>query len=219
MHAAQNGDKEIVGMLLRCGKINTNARGARGMTALIISARQGLKDIVELLLRHNKTDVNSKDENGRCALSWAALGERGVHPYILAEGPLYTEFQGYQARPVSPRQLSRRHGLMEKAKMSFEWPGRKPQPDYEAVIELLLGANGVDVNSTDDDGCTPLFWASMNGRDDLVELLLNDDRVDIVRRDFAGFTALDLALDNVRERWAFLIRKTRTHRNTEDEVL
>ena len=40
------------------------------------------------------------------------------------------------------------------------------------TVELLL-STGVDVNSADSEGATPLFLASLNGYTDIVELLLN----------------------------------------------
>jgi ankyrin repeat protein len=42
--------------------------------------------------------------------------------------------------------------------------------DIEAVKQHL--AAGVDVNAKDDDGGTPMYWAAVNGRKEIVELLI-----------------------------------------------
>ena len=47
------------------------------------------------------------------------------------------------------------------------------------MVELLLKADGVDVNKGIEDGATPLFIAAQNGHASVVELLLKADGVDV----------------------------------------
>jgi ankyrin repeat protein len=48
------------------------------------------------------------------------------------------------------------------------------------VVELLLAADGIDVNQArTDDGCTPLYMACQNGHTHVVELLLAADGIDV----------------------------------------
>jgi ankyrin repeat protein len=43
---------------------------------------------------------------------------------------------------------------------------------HEAVVKLLLTTNGVDPDSKDKHGRTPLSWAAENGHEAVVKLLL-----------------------------------------------
>ncbi|KAF2628423.1 ankyrin [Macroventuria anomochaeta] len=83
--------------------------------------------------------------------------------------------------------------------------------DYEAVVRLLLDTDEIDVNSEDDRGRTPLFWAAMEGKSHLVELLLSADEVNLEKRDKSGFTALMLAVDNGHNKIVDLLRSYLQH--------
>jgi ankyrin repeat protein len=43
--------------------------------------------------------------------------------------------------------------------------------NFEAVVKLLLATNGVELDSKDNTGRTPLAWASDNGHEVVVKLL------------------------------------------------
>jgi ankyrin repeat protein len=63
-------------------------------------------------------------------------------------------------------------------------------------VKLLLGTGKVDVNSKDSYGQTPLSWASNNGHDVVVELLLDTGNVDVVdSKDSDGGTPLHRAAE------------------------
>ena len=53
------------------------------------------------------------------------------------------------------------------------------QNGHSSVVELLLKADGVDVNKGIEDGATPLFIAAQEGHSSVVELLLKADGVDV----------------------------------------
>ena len=50
---------------------------------------------------------------------------------------------------------------------------------HASVVELLLKADGVDVNKGIEDGTTPLYIAASEGHTSVVELLLKADGVDV----------------------------------------
>lgn len=71
-----------------------------------------------------------------------------------------------------------------------------------AIIQLLDQANvtdGVDVDSKDGFGQTPLSWATENGHEAVVKLLLATNSVDINSKDNNGWTPLSWAAENGHE--------------------
>ncbi|KAK6540856.1 hypothetical protein TWF694_008239 [Orbilia ellipsospora] len=75
----------------------------------------------------------------------------------------------------------------------------------DAVVRLLLEKDGVDINSEDEYGRTPLSWAASGGYDLVVKLLLANDRIDINSEDEFGWTPLSLAVRNRHEAVAKLL--------------
>jgi hypothetical protein len=65
-----------------------------------------------------------------------------------------------------------------------------------AKYKLLLANNGVDSNSKDDRGWTPLSSAAWGGHEAVVTLLLDTDGVDVDIKDNKGRTPLFLAAEN-----------------------
>lgn len=63
-----------------------------------------------------------------------------------------------------------------------------------SVIEFCLDYKSIHVNAIDaDNGNTALHIASSSGRDDVVQLLLDQDEIDDTKRNFEGKDALDVA--------------------------
>jgi len=58
------------------------------------------------------------------------------------------------------------------------------------VVELLLAVPGIDVNLADNEGQTPLYWASRRGHSEVVELLLRAPGIDVNRPNQDGETPL-----------------------------
>ena len=56
-------------------------------------------------------------------------------------------------------------------------------------VKMLLKHPGIDVNAKDNDGYTALYWASQNGRTEIVAMLL-DAGADVNAKDNNGWTAL-----------------------------
>jgi ankyrin repeat protein len=67
------------------------------------------------------------------------------------------------------------------------------------VVKLLLARNGVDPDSEDNDGRTPLLWAAGRGHEAVEKLLLAKDLVDLDSKGRYGQTPLLLAIANGHE--------------------
>ncbi|KZL82811.1 sex-determining protein fem-1, partial [Colletotrichum incanum] len=59
---------------------------------------------------------------------------------------------------------------------------------HEAVVKMLLHADGTDINSNDNAGRTPLSWAAMKGHVEVVSLLGNNHAANVNSEDKEGFT-------------------------------
>ena len=59
-------------------------------------------------------------------------------------------------------------------------------------LRLLLAA-GADVNQAHNNGRTPLYWASRNGKTEVVKLLLAAPGIDVNQANNNGFTPLSIA--------------------------
>jgi ankyrin repeat protein len=57
---------------------------------------------------------------------------------------------------------------------------------HGAVVKLLLAEDGVDPDSQDNIGQTPLGWATGNGHEAVVKLLLARDDVNLDSKDNYG---------------------------------
>ena len=67
---------------------------------------------------------------------------------------------------------------------------------HTSVVELLLKADGVDVNKGDEDGATPLFIAARQGHTSVVELLLKAGDLNTILANFdkRALLSVDLSL-------------------------
>ncbi len=67
------------------------------------------------------------------------------------------------------------------------------------MVKLLLAKDGVDPDSKDTDGRTPLWWAARNGHEAVVKLLLAKDGLDSDSKGTDGRTPLSWAAGDGRE--------------------
>ena len=67
------------------------------------------------------------------------------------------------------------------------------------MVQLLLAKDGVDPDSKDSYGRTPLSWAAWNGHEAVVRLMLTKDEVDSDPKDSSGRTPLSWAAEKGHE--------------------
>lgn len=187
----EQGDEDMVRLLLRKG-INVNARNNDGgNTPLHCAVMKGHHGVLKLLLSQPSAMPNLANKYGDTPASLAAYGDQ-----------------------IDALRLLLEKGV-EKNKGQFTPLGRAAERRNVPIVELLLATDGVDADSRDQDGLTPLslaassrsentYWAwgipdkcpSQPG--DVVQCLLNSSRVNVNSRDELGRTPLMHAVSDIR---------------------
>ena len=214
--ASENGNTEVVVLLLKHPGIDVNQINTRDMkTALIVASNEGHRDIVELLLRHTQIDVNKMDSFGETALEKASWKSyiRVVKLFLrCSETDVAQEY-------VSQLEESGRKDIVEV----IRWWGTLSQigatcclnvdedllkaaaeGDFRSILGLLLCPES-DINVDGRRGRTPLFLASLNGHIKALEALIENPNIDINKGEVVnGRTAFSIAsekghFDNIRK--------------------
>ena len=145
--ASQNGDKEMVALLLDRGA-DINASNS-GRTALTAACFKGFLPIVHLLVQRG-AEVNQAPKDGSTALMCACQeGFPAIVQFLLEHG---ADFNMCDHKGIS--------ALFRASKKG-----------HAAVVDLLL-ARGCLVDQAADVGCTPLHIASFQGHEGVVRSLL-----------------------------------------------
>ncbi|EAW20706.1 ankyrin repeat domain-containing protein [Aspergillus fischeri NRRL 181] len=179
--ATQKGHETIVSELLASVGVDVDHLDPDGRSPLSHAAELGRGEIIQLLLT-SRADINLEDKLGRTPLLWAT---RTGHETIVYE---------LLASPGVDVDLPDRDG---RAALSFA-----AELGYASVVQTLVSAHAY-VNSEDNTGRTPLVWATVTRRADIVQSLLASGFVDLDHRDSDGRTAIfhaaSLGYDDIME--------------------
>jgi ankyrin repeat protein len=173
--AVNYGNKNVLGLLLQVGSIETKEKAEMGPMRVMRAALGGCKDLVETLISTTKSDINAKDLTGRTAIMLATEhANKDVVEVLLSIPGIDVDIKDYNGRT---------------ALMSASHHGKKD------VVELLLDVGKADVNAKDFSGRTALMLTAYQGKKDIVELLLTTGRADVHKKDDSGHTALMIAVE------------------------
>ncbi|MDB4341952.1 ankyrin repeat domain-containing protein [bacterium] len=184
-NAAWIGHKEIAELLIAEGA-DLNAKNNDGWTPLSSAAANGHKEVVELLIVTG-ANVNVKFDDGVF---------KGETPLDIAIADKHPE----------TADLLRKHG----GKMGKELGSAKPdisihdaaeEGNIEAAKQHLAAGTNVNAKRY---GTTPLYWATLHGHKEIVELLIAEG-ADVNAKNANDITPLDYAKD--RPEIAALLRK------------
>ena len=193
MQAVLMRNPQEVSALLADGA-DVNAASALGRTALMMAADSQQPEMVELLLSSG-ADVHARDLQGNTALILAQLEQRGfLNCYSWVRVP-----HGENAMTRCTQLLlaaGADAGACNRAGQNALMTAcyrRSFTPDAEAAFRLLLNA-GVDINSRDNEGRTPLMYSLMQQDHGWMVPVLTSLGADINARDNAGRTPLMYAV-------------------------
>ncbi|OPJ88866.1 ankyrin repeat and SAM domain-containing protein 1A isoform C [Patagioenas fasciata monilis] len=201
-HAALNGHKDVVEVLLRNDAL-TNVADCKGCYPLHLAAWKGDADIVRLLIHQgpSHTKVNEQNNDNETALHCAAqYGHTEVVKVLLEE---LTDPTMRNNKFETPLDLAALYGRLEVVKMLLNaHPNllscntKKHTPlhlaarnGHKAVVHVLLDA-GMDSNYQTEKG-SALHEAALFGKTDVVQILLAAG-IDVNIKDNRGLTALDI---------------------------
>ena len=150
MIAAFSGKMEAVNYLLDKGA-DLSLKGQYGRNLLHKASNGGNVAIIETMLSRG-LDINSKDSNGHTALMIAAFsGKMEAVNYLLDKGS---------------------RSVFERPAMEGIYYTDVSNGSNVAIIETML-SRGLDINSKDSNGDTPLMIAAFSGKMEAVNYLLD----------------------------------------------
>ncbi|KAF5206561.1 S-acyltransferase [Thalictrum thalictroides] len=188
------------------------------------AALNNFPDITYYIIEHGG-DVNATDNTQQTALHWAAVrGSIAAADVLLVNGARVeaADINGYRAVHVAAQygQTLFLNHIIVKYGAEFDTPdngGRSPlhwaaYKDFADVIRLLLFRDAYQ-GRRDNEGCTPLHWAAIRGNADACTVLVHaGTKQELLMKDNAGFTPVQLASDKGHRHVAFLLSNAqRTH--------
>jgi uncharacterized protein len=176
LNAAREGSIDKVKWLLAAGA-DVEVKDNDGWTALIYASMYGYKEVVQMLLDAG-ADVEVKDKWGQTALMYASMHERkDVVQALLAAGAkepikesFYKSLNELELPPKSKEQIKKDLSLLNKDKLNHMLIDAACEGSLDKVIYLLDA--GADVEAKDREYRTPLMYASIYERKDVVKKLL-----------------------------------------------
>ena len=160
--------------------LDINVRGEDGQTALLVACGRGCDEgTIEMLLEYG-ADVNAVGELYGTALQMACLYADDEIVQILLDRGADVNIFGGQYNSALCTAFSRGEEevvrlLLERGALSGDPPRSLLHPASESgntsLVQFVLDS-GVDIDSRDDTGRTPLMIASRNGYDSVIELLI-----------------------------------------------
>src|SRR5467141_2780729 len=174
--AAEEGNVDLVKLLLKVDGINPNFGDHSKSAPLILAAKNGHSDVVELLLATVNVDPDVRDQYSASPLFYACKNacENAYKP---------------KAYVSIVKQLLNRGDVDLNALAIFQ-PYDSSTPLIAAsefkVVELLLAEDGIDINACNAKGETPLLKAMNRKETQKIKALLARDDWDPTNVDFDG---------------------------------
>ena len=203
--ASTEGHVDIFRLLLGVNGVDVNQAASDGMTPLLIASRFGHIEFVRALMSVEGMNVNQTANDGGTALHWAsAKGHVDIVRLLLSVKETnvnQADNDGYTALIWASQEMddlssAERRGLV----------ANKVERSHVKITRLLLGAKGIEVNHTANEGFTAMCMAAQKGHVDIVRLFLGVEGLDVNQTmNDAGKTLLIVAAINGHKNMVHLI--------------
>jgi ankyrin repeat protein len=185
--SASGDSTKVLAFLLDHGNADINSKDNTGRTLLSYSAQSGHITNLKLLLEHQDLEINAKDNSGRTPLLYAVESGNVTNLELLLEHEdLEIDAKDNSGRTPLSYAIQKHH--VEALKLLFQSGADVNAKDAEGmtavaqalkwnrndcqVLKLVLAQNGVDIHAENNDGQSPLRYASLLGDKKAVNLLL-----------------------------------------------
>jgi ankyrin repeat protein len=199
---AGNGDEALISAALANPLTDPNATDESGTTALaaaVTKGREGRLEVAKLLLADARVDPNLADFYGRTPLMYATTHRKTAMLRLLVSHARTAKrcddgINGRRYFDAALAWLSRQgaHGEAEAVAAPVELIPAVEDGD-EATVRSALRNSLTDPNATAEDGNTALTAAVLYRRDNVLALLLADERTDPNATIRGGRTAVKIA--------------------------
>jgi ankyrin repeat protein len=200
--AAANGHCKVIETLLDRAA-NINARGPQEKTPLRIASDHGELDAVRLLVSR-RAMIDCRDDEQKTALhAVCRAGDEETARLLLGSGANKSAKDSKMRTPLHSACISGQVRVAEmliEAKADLEAQDEKnltplaisAKLGLTAVVDLLLRHKASPKTKSAGD-LTPLHWASYNGHDEAVVLLMANRKTELDARDINGYSPLHVA--------------------------
>ena len=206
--AAEGGYVAIVSLLLKQPSVDPNLKDYTGQTALFKAANNGHHEVVELLLQQKIVEPDAVSNDGFTPLLQAVFGRHHKVVNLLLDradvdpnlrDTKYNQTPLWMASTAGDEILKT---FLQRKDVEINGRSRWGEtPLYQAIqrnhlsaAKMLLEA-GADPNIPTDAHTTALSWAAAQGREESMQLLLQQTAIDLDIPDKSGQTPLLRAAD------------------------
>ena len=204
---------EMLRLLLAHKDIDVNKRGDHGATPLWMACQKGHDGLVQLLLNHTKIEVN-KSRTGGIESTPLCIACQNGHEEVVK---MLLEYDGINVDSqtsvdsMTPLHIACSEGYDRVVRLLLEHnnnisiinqptqTGKVPlslacRHGHHKVVRLLLDHDTSTINSANNDGVTPLFYAcQFNKTNDKIIKMLLDKGADFNQVGIAGWSPLFVA--------------------------
>lgn len=229
-YAVLNGQTEVMKLVVTDPRFRPNDTGKDRSPPFLLACEGGFLDLVKLLASDSRVDINMSYNSGTPFQRACHFGFVAVADYLLTL-PNVKKPEDYQEcllyASCRSGEVNRVRELLESKMINLNWISSNGSSStvlhtacefsYIEIVKILLADERLDPNQADRFGNTPTHSCCnkhpsefTQRQGEILELLLADKRVDLLKRNNNGFTSLKLAERKENEKATELIQSANT---------
>lgn len=197
--AAAGRHVKVVELLLSQNCIDINLQSIQGMNAVMAAIIQNGQDwtdnsnVLEGLLNHKQNGKYSANLNVQSGDGQTVFHYACIYP---DSGMLRVLLKKKARLNLNAPDLKGRTGLMHLVSRKAIDSTHITDEEAKKSLELLLKQLDLDVNQICNEGYSALMYALIHGQKEMIDVLTQEDRIDVLYRHAAIGNVLDMALED-----------------------